>query len=291
MLVGASSPVLGQSSAPLQLRPVGAWTADFAEDTCALRRSFTDGATTVVFEMKQVAPGDDIEVAVASATLDSRDRAPRTQFLPGDSAVEARFWRPFATETGLEGFEVDDTMIPETDRKRQDDANARFIWPEADRDQRELTITGYSVERAFEKDLVIRTGPLHETMKVMRACLDDLVSQWGLDPTAQRTLSRAAAVDFDAGWVSRMTQLQTQLIDRQSPGSVRARLLVDEAGKVSDCRLLNLPPDTNDAREFCGEMEKRAQLIPALDNAGQPVKSFYIWQVVMVRRSGVTTIN
>ena len=270
-----------QSSAPLQLRPAGSWTADFADESCALRRSFSDGTTTAVFEMSQFAPGAWLQVAVASATLDPRRTAPFTGFLPGDEAREATFYRPFTTEEGLAGFAVDDTMLDGDDRKRADES---FIWSPAARDQRERAITGYAVSRAFRDDLVLLTGPLHEPMEVMRTCLDDLMTRWGLDPLAHRTLSRRAGVDFDAGWFRRMAQMQAGLVGYRSGGTVLARLLVDEAGKVTACRLLNLPPDTDDAREFCGEMEKRAQLRPALNSGGQPIKSFYIWQITRVVR-------
>jgi hypothetical protein len=284
--VGGSPEVAAAQAAPLELAPAAAWTADFAAESCALRRRFGDGTHTVVFEISQVAPDDGLEIKVASATLEYRDRPPRTQFLPGGTPDEAAFYRPFATVDGLEGFARYDTMRPSDYADGDSPA-----WAEGDRDARERAITGYSVARAFDQDLVIQTGPMHEPMKVMRACLDDLASQWGLDPAAQRTLSRRAEVDFDAGWVTRIVQLQRQLVDVRSPASVRARLLVDETGKVTDCQLLNLSPNSDDAHEFCGEMERRARLTPALDSGGQPVRSFYIWQILMATRTTVSTIN
>lgn len=282
MLAATSVSAQAQSSAPLQLRPTDSWTADFADESCALRRSFSDGTTTVVFELGQYAPGSWLQVAVASATLDPRRRAPHTGFLPGDGAIEAKFYRPFTSEGGLTGFAVDDTMLVGDDLERAR-ADEDFIWPADARDKREQAITGYSVSQAFRDDLVLLTGPLHEPMKVMRTCLDDLLTRWGLDAAAHRTLSRRAGVDFDTAWFRRMAQMQGTLLDNRA-GTVLARLLVDEAGKVTGCRLLNLPPDTDDAIEFCGEMEQRAQLRPALDSGGRPIKSFYIWQITRVVR-------
>ena len=281
----AIAPAQAQSADSLELRPAGGWTADFADESCALRRNFSDGTTSVVFEMSQVAPGNAVEVAVASPTLAARHRAPRTQFLPGDSPSEALFYRPFTTDDGLQGFAVDDTMVPPEERPRPPKADGDFIWPQAARDQRERTITGYSVARVFDKDLILQTGSLHEPMKVMRACLDDLIQQWGLDPVAHHTLSRPATVNFDAGWVGGIIRQQASLVNDRGPISARARLLVDESGKVTGCRLLNMPSDTGAARDFCDMMQKRARLTPALDAGGQPIKSFYIWQVVINRRS------
>ena len=91
-------------------------------------------------------------------------------------------------------------------------------------------------------------------------------------------------MDFDTAWFRRIAQLQGTLLDNRSGSTVRARLLVDEAGKVTACRLLNLPPDTDDALEFCGEMEQRAQLRPALDGGGRPIRSLYIWEITRIRR-------
>jgi hypothetical protein len=199
------------------------------------------------------------------------------------------FYRPFSTQDGLEGFAVYDSMRPQ--EERPDDADDSTPWPDSARDERERTITGYSVERTFDRDFVLLTGPLHEPMEVMRTCLDDLVALWGLDPATQRTLSRNVEADFDASWARRMIQLQPALIRNRNLGSVRARLVVDESGRVTACRLLNMPADTTDADEFCGQMEERAQLTPALDSEGQPVKSFYIWEMTMVRRSQVTQIR
>lgn len=279
---GAQAPA---SPAPLQLRPVGSWTADFADDRCALRRSFTDGTTTVLFEMGQAAPGSNLEVAVASATLERRQKPPRTQFLPGDGPREATSYRLFTTQGGLTGLAVGESMMTADDRQHAE-RDETFAWPEADRDAREHAISGFVVTDAFDKDFVVLTGPLEEPMNVMRACLDDLLTRWGLDPAAHRTLSRNAAPDFRSSWVRRVAQRQKSLIDDRNP-TVRARLIVDEAGKVTACKLLAPPSEPDDANAFCGEMQKRAQFAPALDSGGQPLKSVYMWEMTRIQRATV----
>src|SRR6478609_8369090 len=68
------------SEQPLLLPPSSSWVVDYAEDSCALRRTFGDGRINAILEMRQIGPGNGYEIRIGSDTLSRTRRAPRVRY-------------------------------------------------------------------------------------------------------------------------------------------------------------------------------------------------------------------
>ncbi|MGI8942934.1 MAG: energy transducer TonB [Qipengyuania sp.] len=62
-------------------------------------------------------------------------------------------------------------------------------------------------------------------------------------------------------------------------GIVRVRLIVDDAGNVADCKLENATTAEALPAAACRHLNG-AKFEPALDDAGNPVRSYYITKIV-----------
>ena len=253
ILVVASTPAAVSAAEARQFAPSSPWSVDFADDSCKADRSFQSAGETVVLEFESLGPGSSMDVRVASNSLSSRVRTPATQFLPVAEPRTHQFYRGLDTD-GWKGVALTETSIRTT----------------------EASITAYSVKNVFQEDIVLATGALDGIMKAMRQCEDDLFSSLGLDAEANRTLSRSLEITGKEKWLPVTAPMQRDF--RKSKGSTfqRVRLLVDEQGKVTGCRVLGWPEDEKIARDMCDALHKSAEFAPALDARSRPIKSYYV---------------
>lgn len=270
---------------PLELAPTTGWQADFADESCALRRNFGDGKDEVSLEFRQFSPGVWFQVAVASPTLGMWVRSPQSYFLPDqpeDKPVEVLFNQGVTTSDGGKGLIVVSSLLTHENRATARSFEDTYVWADVDRDRREREVTGFFLARAFKRDLVLRTGAMHEPMKVMRTCLDDLLSRWGLDPEAHRSIAQKVKMNASQSLWRRLSGLLPR--NAGDVAVIRGRLLIDEAGQLTGCTVLEgaLPGERVD--EFCQVVRKEAKFEPALDRNSQPMKSFYIVDFARVRR-------
>lgn len=278
-LVASPHAAAGQDTGPLELEPTSDWVADFADESCALRRAFGNGEQTVSLELKQFAPGNWMQVSVASPTLDLQVREPRFYFQPNDKADETSLYRSVATSDGGKGVLVSASLMTERDRATDRASGDLYLWPAPDRDRREREVTGFVLAGAFRKDVLLRTGSMHAPMKVMRNCLDDLLSRWGLDPEAHGSMSRKVNLDGDQALWRRLGRVVTA---GGRNGMALARLLIDENGRLAECRMLEGP--TQRADEFCEAVREEAKFAPAADRESRPMKSYYMLEFAAVLR-------
>ncbi len=95
------------------------------------------------------------------------------------SVTELRVWSsPTSLRTGAE-------------KKRKPGSDTG--WTEEQRTVREAAVTSITLDKSFGDPLVLKTGSLKSPMKALGACADDLLTRWGLDPAAHKTLSKKVA--------------------------------------------------------------------------------------------------
>src|SRR5688572_12987789 len=92
-----------RAAEPVPFTPSGAWTADFAEDSCSLERSFTHEQDTLHLRIRQFVPGDRFEITVASETLVPRRRAADIEFATAVGSSKIDYFQTFGLFEGLKG--------------------------------------------------------------------------------------------------------------------------------------------------------------------------------------------
>jgi len=267
---------LAKDEAPLELEPSSRWIMDYAEDSCALRRTFGEPENQVWLELRQFAPGFGLQTTVASASLDTVKRDwPRVRFEPADEDYTAR-----GAIYGQFGEDLDGVIFTGTLRYTDADFPEHMEeaprWDESERDLREASITAFRIARAFERDLVLATGSLDKPMQAMRTCLDELLTHWGIDVEAHHTLSREVIPRRRAWLIKRVQErYPDDMLSEGRSGIVRVRLMVDEEGQPSECVLQAPTQDESFRRHTCDTLMRYARFDPALTAEGHPIASYW----------------
>lgn len=263
-----------------QFVPAGAWTANFADDSCALERSFARGDDTLFLRLRQYTPGDRFEITLASETMSVRAREPRITFAPTADAQEIAFYQEFRIPRGLRGLIF--SVAPLGDRPADSPLKTSDFTVYADA----RPIDRLVIERLFTRNITVLTGSLEQPLKIMEACLDDLMTMWGLDPRAHHGLSRRVTEKDGQAWPGWIGGTRMgRLIGRWPSDRLPFRLLIDEAGRVIGCDLVSADENADLAEEICAAAP-HYEFLPALDAEGRPIKSYHENVITKVRRIG-----
>jgi TonB family protein len=267
-----------QPRTPLELEPSSRWIVDYDADSCALRRGFDDAAGKMTLEFRQYAPGDAFQVILASDYLNIERGSPEVKFEPDNALLE----RPDATMgtfgDGVSGLFYQDSFRPNADKNREDPPTP---WSADEREARERAITGLVINDGFTRDLVLRTGEMHRPMEAMRSCLDELLTHWGVDVDAHRTLSRPAMPKDMARWVRRVQEhYPADMLRARRGGYIRIRLMVSEAGEPTSCAVQIETPHDSFEETACDTLMRYARFEPALDARQQPIASYYVTAIL-----------
>lgn len=275
LLVG---PAAAQDSGPVALAASSEWTLDYAEDSCALRRSFGQGENQAWLEMRQLVPGYRIRITVGSSAFRTRTRHPATvRFLPdGDAATyDLTAYGDYGEDVAGVAFYAT-LMLSDTPDPPEFRPDGESIVGN------ESTARAIEVRHAFNRDLVLHTGDLQAPMKAMRACMEDLMSEWGI------AWSSGGAAKFRSPAPRRlqvwarpiMNSFPLGLFRLEGPSIIKVRLIIDANGKPEACRVVEPVVDGAYEKRTCGIIMSDAQYEPALDEAGSAVRTLYVQNIV-----------
>ena len=249
------------------LPPTSAWTADFAADNCSLTRTFGDASGSVTLRLRQFAPADYIEITLVSSTFELDPDRPSYAVADGEP-VRIGLFQTFRFDSGLQGVVFHAALGAAS-------ASTGERSPYAADDPDVGAVDHLAVQNVFDRGFTLRTGSLRGPMSALATCLDDLMTSWGLDAAAHHALTSSVAERVrDRPWPGQVTVPE---IGRWPSDFVEFRLLVDETGGVTDCRVLNgRPEDEGLGRQICAKMPRTWRFEPARDASGTPIKSFYL---------------
>lgn len=285
-LVATSANAL--AAEPKVIEPRGPWTVDFADESCAMLRTFGSGSDLYRLEMRQYQPDGTTEVMVSGPF---RGRASNFQyaFLP-DAAL--RDMGPPELGTAGNGDKVIRfttasirTVAATADYfKQANNADGKKgaervpIWPPADRKARALAVQGLTIRGAFEPDVTLQTGDMTAVMGVMEKCLDQLVAGWKLDPAVQRALSRRPTLEEHdlgrKGWSA-----LEDVMRRNKSNRTRVLFMIDAAGRIESCRLLDTAQESSEATKLCDVLRAEMRFQPAISGDGTPTASYFLDEI------------
>lgn len=257
------------------LEPTSPWNVDFGEKSCRVTRFFGAADSRHVLVIHQYWPDRYFGLSLAG---------PHYAGLGTQAEVSLRFFdgqAPIAVQpmTGtIEGFGSARFYrrigIATEDQPPPGPQPVVTRFPTLD-----IEIAGkvaFVALSAADAEIRLTTGPLEDVFEVLNQCASDLAASWGLDVKRHRTATRLPK------WVNEERMARTFLdsaipfarIPPGSRGTIRLRVIVDEAGKVGECAVIEAPDIDLVERPLCRAMGK-AQFEPALDAAAQPMRSFY----------------
>ncbi|MEQ1498447.1 MAG: energy transducer TonB [Novosphingobium sp.] len=271
-------PAAAANKAPISLPKTTKWEMNYDIDACHLFARFGNGVDSALLSLTRTAPGDYVQMTIFSKVLKFDGIAMPVQVAFGGQAIP--FSRTGVAITAgddkvpgviIEGLRLDGWEPPKSTREP---VQAPGLTSAA-----EAAANSITIKRKGGKAYRLETGSMAAPMAAMRTCTDDLLVQWGFDPKVQATLSRQAQPASNPGTWFRSGDFPEKALHRGQNGIVRFRLDVAPSGAVTGCRILFRTNPDEFADLSCKLLMVRAQMKPALDAAGQPVKSYYISRI------------
>ncbi len=247
------------------MTPATKWNVVYADDSCKLRHTFGPKGELAI-EFEQVAPDHAYTAILAGKAVEPFLDRPTLTFAFGETIVlRIDHWVVGGGSPHM-GF-MSLSLVDET-RGTSDDAKAAYLAPAALGDMQFIEM------RSGKKALRLTTGPMNSVKAVMDRCIDQLVTTWGLDPAAQRSLQHGPVpLNSPSDWL-RSGDYPSSAAERSSV--IHFRLAVSADGAVTGYHIQSGISVADFADVTCRLVARRARLSPALDAAGKPVASFYV---------------
>lgn len=285
LLLGAAVSLISPSFAraaeepALSLAKVSKWEINYDEDSCHLAAKFGSGKDAAILIMTRTSTTDFTEMKLFGKMLGFGGIEVPFEVGFGEQAPRTKRTGIAVKSTGegqLPGIIVNGLRVDgwEPPRNFEGVTIAPKVTPEI-----ESAVTSITFKPPGRKPYRLETGSLAPPLAAMRACTDDLLVHWGFDPKVQATLSRPASPAESPGRWLHSGDFPSGALAMGHNGYVQFRLDVDPSGAVYGCRILYRTNPDDFADLSCKLMMQRAKMVPALDSAGKPVKSFYISRI------------
>lgn len=250
------------------------WALDYADDSCKLTRMFAAGPDKLFLHLRQYAPGEAVEIAVAktdglgNARIDYRFGATgefHSVLSHGVRWGDLDGWMFAASLTDISGEERERSMPP---------------WTRNEREAALSDTAAMSFRLSSGEILEVRTGSLFPAFDAMNTCLEELITHWDIDHEAHAALSRKADPRSPTRYAMRVQEHYPLSALRAGQSAwVVARIDVDAQGNGTACHIQNGSAETVFAKSIYSAASGDGLFEPALDKAGKPVSSYYTLQV------------
>lgn len=255
------------------------WNVDYADDSCALRRAFVNGNDKVVLELRQFSPGDKFSATAASTAFRQGTKPLKVRILPEDKPHDASGSSPLQYPNGLFGFGWYDSFVPLGEGAEK----LSVIGAAPDRTAREKAIEGIELSAGLTRTAIIATGEMYRPMQAMRKCMEELLTHWGIDAVAHRTLSRRAKAKDQGQWAKIIQdKYPGKMLAYERNGIVRVRVMVGPDGLPTSCHIQVPSQDKSFETTACAGLMKAARFEPALDQVGKPIASYFVTSIFYV---------
>lgn len=252
----------------------GGWEINYDTDACHIFGRFGVGKDETILGITRYAPGDYFDLGLIGKPVQSRDPQTAVELGFGDAPLirdMGMAGRAGATKLPmltLTGLRLDGWQPTRTD----------FSAPQVTPAQ-EAAVRSITFRLRGGKRYRLETGSMAKPMEAMRTCLSDLMKSWGYDPAVQLSLSRPVlpASNPDVWFHTNDYPINAAMLGHN--GLVQVRLDIDTAGKITKCHVLRRTNPDEFADITCDVLTKRARFTPALDSAGKPVPSFFMYKL------------
>jgi hypothetical protein len=260
------------------LEPSSVWLLDYADERCSLVRDF--GADQDRVQLQLVSYGDwnnfRLMVSGPGLTPSSKPFGFASVRFAGDAddrEADAVYGTLGETKDPAASFGASFTpyldwtdlrWLPKDQRKAARDENKK---PDPAFD---ATVEALLMQLERGPALDFRTGNMAKPLAALRVCIDDLVKTWGVDPAAQKALSRPAK---PVRSTIRRLQYPSRALENGINAYVPVRLLIDATGNAETCTVQANLVDPQFKKNVCDGLAGKFE--PALDANGKPIASMY----------------
>jgi len=276
---------LSASAETVRLAPSTNWEVNHDKDSCVLARIFGEGEDRTGLYFSRFEPGDEFRLTLVSDYVRAGHYGDehgamdvKIQFGPAEGAFRVRATAA-TTEADQKALIFSGHMtIAGAGESAEDEGkwlNADLADPYELPPERESAITELVFHSGLREELILETGSLGKPFAVLRDCNDWLLGQWGIDVEAHRHLTRRARPVSDPQKWLRSADYPKSMLSELRTGLVQFRLAIEPDGSISDCTIQQSTNPEDFSRTTCDLIKRRARFEPALDAAGQPIRSYW----------------
>ena len=225
--------------------------------------------------MRKASVGEGFTVTVAGNVFAASSGELKVRFSPDSKPHTASRLNRLVYPSGLVGFTWVDSLVPLTFQMPLSEQQI------AERVVREKSVSGVELSGIVKPAVSLATGEMHEPMNSMRICIDELLSHWGLDAHAQRTLSQRVKPIDQGNWARVLQENYPRDMVAQGRGAnVEIRLMVGADGRTTSCHTPIPSREPVFESIACEVMMKVSRFEPALDSGGRPIASLFVTSAV-----------
>ena len=265
---------MAQQAEPVHLAPDGHWTIDSGQHACTLTRQFTSREGSVSLRIEQYIPGHELNATLSGRPISSGRDIVSVALEPGPARV------PASQRRGRNGtipyIQFTDSLLPDPPQDlNAGDAIARQAYAAA-----EARVTNLTVVRGLSRSISLNVGALDEPLSMMRACVDDLIRSFGMDP-ALASVARTPAAPSVESFASRIpANYPRDMLQQHRSARVRVVMQISPEGAVERCHAHNPEPYPAFEVAACDVMLRYARYMPARDAAGNAIGGFDSMEIV-----------
>ena len=291
-LSAAALPSMLSAAEPVVLEPDQSWALDYGEDRCRLLRAFGDAENRHIVLFEQDGPSSAFGVTAAGDAF-GKFRSKRKTSVQFGNEVPDEDRYPFTGSFDPigEALIFSTLQVPPTESGGEnvgddgnDDGQGKKKYGGEDRLPQLDTERFAGIDRVtFSQGgrvVIAMTGDLEEPMKALNTCSQQFIADWGLDLDKHRMLTRTPVwTNYQAVSKRIARTYPTAGLGAGEQGIFQMRVMVDETGAVTDCRMVNTTAVDRLDSPACREM-RNATFEPALDAEGVPMRSYVVNRVV-----------
>lgn len=284
---------LAARKSAILVEPTSPWNIDFGDSRCRLGRLFGNDEDPYALFIEQTGPSSGFSITLAGAQLKRFQKAKYLEMaMERDEPID-RYEYFTAGELGNIGPAVIFTAVTLKDPIQSSNSSA------SERAQRSAKINldeAATVDRFVLKRLnrivSFETGNMKAPLEALNRCSRSFLIDWGLDPEKHDLYTPAKWRNSEEVIREIVSRYPLEALKQGEQGIFRMRVIIEKDGSVSDCMLDNATINESLQSPACEEMSA-AQFEPALDENGQPMRSFYITNInyrIGIRCPGNTRI-
>ena len=249
--------VVGQSAAGATVDPIGDWKIESSEARCVAVRKYGDVA-------------DPITLAV---------KAPPYKSDVLQLAIIRSGYRKSAEQSGakilINSQEYDTYALGYPLASHKQTATLFTLSPTISAALRKASSFSFSLKGGARESFAF--GPSESMWTDLAACVERLSRTWNMgggegSRFAQRVSGSLRGIFTSADY-------PREAVLAQFAGSSRVLLLIDEAGNVKDCTVLETSGMAVLDSKTCGVITQRAKFTPAVGADGKPMKDSYVQRI------------
>lgn len=242
------------------LQPSGPWSVEYAQSMCVLSRPFGTGEQRLIFGFKPAPYADQARLFL----IRQAGREPR-----GIGKADIRLsdgsrpsWANFMSASA-KGLSLTSIDVP--------------------RSSLEPLFDGGSIAIRVGKRIDVALAPtgMRKAVEALAKCETDLLKSWGMDEAEQAAL--AALPVSNVHGLFRSDDYPMDLLERGVQGSVGFLMIVDAAGALQECRVIETSGTPALDEATCAVIRRRGRFQPAQDHQGKPMAALTYqrvnWQI------------